>query len=105
VQINVKGPFVVWQSFRALAKKDAVFIFTATAAVTLPLNISVKQSSYIASKQGLIKALEILAAEEQEISVRFFHPGIVDTDLAQKTGAVGVLPMDQGAYLSSITWK
>lgn len=86
----------MWQSFHASAKKDAVFIGTATAAVTLPLQMSTGQTSYFASKQGLIKMLEILAAEEENISVRFFHPGVIETDLAEKAGATGVLPIDQG---------
>ena len=102
-QINVKGTFVVWQAFHGTAKKDAVFIGTATAAVTLPLQMSIGQSSYIASKQGLIKVLEILAAEESNISVRVFHPGVIETDLAAKAGAAGVLPVDKGEHLFALS--
>ena len=58
--------------------------------------MALTQSSYIASKQGLIKALEILAAEEKEVSVRIFHPGVVETDMAQKAGGVKNLPIDKG---------
>lgn len=74
---------------------------TATAAVTLPLEMTVGGSSYIASKQGLIKALEILAAEEKEVSVRFFHPGVVDTDMTAKSGTGGKLPVDTGEQIVS----
>ena len=87
---------MVWQAFCPTAKKDAVFIGTATGAVTLPLQMAAKGTSYIGSKQGLIKVLEILAAEQDRISVRVLHPGVVETDIATKSGASSVLPIDKG---------
>ena len=87
----------MWQSFHATARTGAVFIGTVTAAIILPDQLAVGKSSYLASKSGLIRLLEILAAEEKNISVRILHPGIVWTDMAAKSTANGVeLPLDQG---------
>lgn len=106
MQINIKGALIVWQSFHATANSGAVFIGTATAAVTLPASLSVSQTSYMASKLGLIKFLEILAAEETSISIRFLHPGVIDTDMADKSGIKDKLPLDKGQLsLFSTVWS
>lgn len=95
LQINIKGTFVVWQAFQGSAKDGAVFLGTATAAVTLPDSMAARKTSYIASKQGLIRLLEILAVEQDKISVRIFHPGVIQTEMAAKV-STGVLPVDKG---------
>ncbi|KIW04446.1 uncharacterized protein PV09_04712 [Verruconis gallopava] len=94
-EINIKGTMVVWQSFHATANRNAVFIGTATAAVLLPSALSAGNSSYLASKLGLIKFLEVLASEEQDISVRFLHPGVIETEMTEKGGMRGKLPADR----------
>jgi NAD(P)-dependent dehydrogenase (short-subunit alcohol dehydrogenase family) len=98
-KINIKGTLIVWQSFHATANKGAVFVGTATAAVTLPVTMAAGQTSYVASKLGLIKFLEVLAAEEPNISVRVLHPGVVDTDMADKSGIKEQLPQDKGMVI------
>lgn len=94
---------IVWQSFHDSARKDAVFIGTATAAVTLPASFGIGSTSYAASKLGLIKFLEILAAEEKDISIRFLHPGVIETDMVDKSGVKDKLPLDKGqSFYTSI---
>jgi len=75
-----------------------VIIGTSTAAVVLPAAMVADGSSYVASKLGLIKFLEVLAAEYPDIHITTIHPGIVETDMLSKSGMVGV-PIDNGLSL------
>jgi short-subunit dehydrogenase len=51
-------------------------------------------SSYAGSKFGLIKVMEILAAEFPDVHVVTIHPGVVETNMFEKSGMTGKLPVD-----------
>lgn len=53
-------------------------------------------SSYVGSKVGLIKVMEVLAAEFPDVHVVTIHPGVIETDMAEKSGMSGKLPIDKG---------
>jgi NAD(P)-dependent dehydrogenase (short-subunit alcohol dehydrogenase family) len=89
------------QVFLPTKGKNPVIIGTSTAAVTLPVAMVTDGSSYVASKLGLIKFLEVLAAEYPDIHITTIHPGIVATDMFSKSGMVGV-PLDSGMSINML---
>lgn len=54
----------------------------------------VPASSYACSKYALLKVMEILAAEFTDVHVVTIHPGVVETNMYEKSGMAGKLPMD-----------
>jgi len=52
-------------------------------------------SSYVASKLGLIKFIEVLAAEHPDVRFTTIHPGTVETNMFTKSGMLD-LPTDKG---------
>jgi NAD(P)-dependent dehydrogenase (short-subunit alcohol dehydrogenase family) len=54
-------------------------------------------SSYLTSKTAQVKVLEFLAAENPGVFCASVHPGMVKTEMFDKSGGdEGVLPMDTG---------
>lgn len=70
-------------------------VATATAGVTFPASTVTDLSSYVASKLGLIKFIEVMAAEHPDVRFTTIHPGTVDTDMLTKSG-MAELPTDKG---------
>jgi NAD(P)-dependent dehydrogenase (short-subunit alcohol dehydrogenase family) len=66
--------------------------------VTLPPAMLTPASSYAGSKYALIKVMEILAAEFPDVHVVTIHPGVVETNMFEKSGMEGKLPVDKGIY-------
>jgi len=57
----------------------------------------VNLSAYITSKLTVIKLVEFLAAENPTIFAAALHPGMVDTNILQRSGAdPSKLPIDSG---------
>jgi NAD(P)-dependent dehydrogenase (short-subunit alcohol dehydrogenase family) len=57
-------------------------------------------SAYISSKLAQVKLLEFLAAEHPNIFVASVHPGMIVTDIFNKSGATpDMLPMDTSKHL------
>jgi NAD(P)-dependent dehydrogenase (short-subunit alcohol dehydrogenase family) len=54
-------------------------------------------SSYVASKLGLIKFMEILAAEHTDIHITTIHPGVIETDMFQKS-EMTEMPLDKSKF-------
>jgi short-subunit dehydrogenase len=79
-----------------------VLIGTSTGAVTLPAAMLTEGSSYVGSKVGLIKVMEILAAEFPDVHVVTIHPGVVETSMFEKSGMEGKLPVDKGMSIIEI---
>lgn len=100
-EINIKGAMIVTRAFFPTKNADAVFIGTATMAVSLPTPMVVTGSSYVASKLGLIKFLEVLAAENPDVNIMILHPGVVDTDMMDKSEMRGKLPIDTSEHPNS----
>jgi NAD(P)-dependent dehydrogenase (short-subunit alcohol dehydrogenase family) len=50
-------------------------------------------SSYVSSKIGMTKFVEVLAAENPDVRFHTIHPGVVETDMAAKS-EMGGLPRD-----------
>lgn len=80
-QINIKGAFITAQAFLPTRRKSSVVVATATAGVTLPASKVANVSSYIASKLGLIKFIEVMAAEHPDVRFTTTHPGTVGTNM------------------------
>jgi len=77
--------------------KNAAIVCTSTAAVALPAAMVTTGSSYVASKLGLIKFMEVLAAEHTDVHITTIHPGVIETDMFEKSGMTE-LPLDKGTF-------
>ncbi|RDW83504.1 hypothetical protein BP5796_04995 [Coleophoma crateriformis] len=84
-EINIKGPFITAQEFLPTKGNNAVVVATATAGVSLPASMVMNVSSYVSSKLGLIKFIEVLAAEHPDVHFTTIHPGTVETDMLTKS--------------------
>lgn len=96
-QINIKGAFITAQAFLPAHNENAVVIATSTGATALPASMVTSTSSYAASKLGLNKFVEILAAENTDIRFHIIHPGVVDTDMSEKS-KMDDLPRDTSEF-------
>jgi len=92
-EINVKGVFITAQAFMPTKGKNPTIVCTSTGAVTLPASFVTNGSSYVGSKLGLIKFIEVLAAEHEDVNMFIIHPGVVETDMLAKSGME--LPTDK----------
>lgn len=90
----MKGSFITAQAFLPTRGKNATLIGVSTGAVNLPAAMLVPASSYAGSKYALLKVMEILAAEFSDVHVVTVHPGVVETNMYEKSGMAGRIPMD-----------
>ncbi|KAE9977959.1 hypothetical protein EG328_001752 [Venturia inaequalis] len=93
-EINIKGSFITAQAFLPNRGKDATLIGVSTGAVNLPAAMLIRTSSYASSKYGLLKVMEILAAEFPDVHVVTIHPGVVETNMLEKSEMAEQLPID-----------
>lgn len=75
-EVNLKGTFLTLQAFTPSAKEGASVVGVSTAVTTFSGEESRTASSYASSKTGLIKLMEIFAAENPGIAVKTIHPGV-----------------------------
>ena len=97
--MNVKGTLYVTQAFLRLAAPNAVLIGVGTGAATM---VFPKGSAYLSSKLAESKIFEVVQVENPSIRVHNVHPGGIQTQMAEKTQAAGLVavPMDDGKLQS-----
>ncbi|PQE33602.1 hypothetical protein CJF32_00003463 [Rutstroemia sp. NJR-2017a WRK4] len=83
-EINVKGGFNAINSFLAVAASGAKFINVSTGAATIPSWPGF--SAYSASKLAMLRIMEHLNLEREDIWSVSVHPGVVATDMNTKSG-------------------
>jgi len=94
MEINVRGPLIVVQSFLRIAAPDATIISVGTGGAQMPHFPG--YSSYAASKFAAWKFFEYLHHEQPEMTVISMHPGVLATDMGNKSIAAGTeLPLDE----------
>ena len=94
-EINVKGSFIVTQAFLKHAAKDAVLVNMTTGVAHLPT--FPHYSSYAASKLAAVKFFNGVQAENPDVRVVNVHPGVIKSDMSDKSAAHGeVFPFDDG---------
>jgi len=95
-ETNVKGVVITVKAFLPTANQTKAAVFGVGAGtVTLPSAMLTGLSSYISSKLAQAKVLEFLAAENPTVFVASVHPGMIVTDIFNKSGApASKLPMD-----------
>jgi NAD(P)-dependent dehydrogenase (short-subunit alcohol dehydrogenase family) len=109
--INILGTFVVTRAFlkhrNTSPTADPVLVGVSTGAVTIAP--PTRSSGYTVSKFAQSRLLEEVAGEEAGIRVMQVHPGVVVTDMGQKSIDGGMnLPLDDGMIphysVCIITW-
>lgn len=76
MQIDIKGNYILVQSFLPTRDSDATILGTSAGVINIPPAWAAGLSSYTSSKFGALKFFEILAAEVPDVNVMIFHPGI-----------------------------
>ena len=77
------------------ANPHAAIVGVTSGMSGLPSTMLPGLSGYISSKLAAVKLLEFLAAENPNVFVASLHPGMVETDIFNKSGAKKeMLPMD-----------
>ena len=94
-EVNVKGSFIVAQAFLKHASKNAVLVNVTSGVAHLPT--FPHYSSYASSKLGAVKFFDGVQAENPDIRVVTVHPGVIKSDMSDKSTAHGeVFPFDDG---------
>lgn len=97
VETTVKGAFIVVQAFLPVAAPNAAVINVTTGAAHLPPFQD--HSSYAASKVAANKFFEAVQSEHPDLQVTNFHPGVIKSDMSDKSYEHGVrLPFDERRF-------
>ncbi|KAI0202862.1 hypothetical protein F4808DRAFT_420094 [Astrocystis sublimbata] len=96
-ETNVKGTVLAAKIFLPTADRpDATFLGVVSDTSILPVAYLPGLSPYISSKLAQAKVFEFLAAENSDIFIASIHPGMIETDNFNRTGASpDGLPMDK----------
>lgn len=98
-EVNTKGAFHCCRAFLPVAAPGAVLVDVSSGRVHLPALPT--SSGYMASKLAATKIYETFGVENKNISVVHIHPGVIDSDLFQKTGQD--TSFDDGTLLPVLT--
>ena len=91
IKTNVKGNYLLAKYFTPLANPGAAFSFISSDVIAVPTPLLAGMSSYKASKLALNTLVEYVAAENPDIQVLSYHPGVIATDMmAKATSGKGV---------------
>ena len=94
-EINVKGAFIVTQAFLKVAASDATLVDLTTGMVHFPA--FPHYSAYQASKTAELRFFDSVQVENPGMHVVHVHPGVVATDMGQKSIDAGAnFPIDHG---------
>jgi NAD(P)-dependent dehydrogenase (short-subunit alcohol dehydrogenase family) len=98
IQTNVKGTLLTAKAFLPTADRpNAAFLGVISDVSILPAAYLPGLSGYVTSKLAQAKIFEFVAAENPDVFVATMHPGMVETDNFNRTGAkADQLPMDKG---------
>ncbi|KAL4888403.1 hypothetical protein BDV59DRAFT_196457 [Aspergillus ambiguus] len=94
-ETNVRGTMMNAKVFQPTARPSGAVVIGMTAGMMLPVSLLAGLSAYMSSKIAAAKVLEFFAAENPGITVVSLLPGIIDTEMLQKSNlAGGKLPLD-----------
>jgi NAD(P)-dependent dehydrogenase (short-subunit alcohol dehydrogenase family) len=85
-EVNVKGPVATTRAFLKVAQPGATIINISSSAAVMPFAPTV--SAYSGSKIAVSKIMECVRHENPDLCVFNLQPGLIDTDMAKKTGLV-----------------
>ena len=89
-EVNVKGGLIVTQGFlNGTAAETATLINVSSGVVHLPFAFVPGYSGYSASKLAMTKIIENVQQENPSLRVFNLQPGIIETDMSQKSGMPG----------------
>lgn len=90
-QTNVKGAMICTKRFQPTAHPTRAAVIGMTAGMMLPPSMIAGLSAYMSSKIAAVKVLEFFGAENPGIFVASVLPGIMETEMFNKSN----LPADQ----------
>ncbi|RDL36810.1 putative short chain dehydrogenase protein [Venustampulla echinocandica] len=97
-ETNVHGTFLAARAFLPTADpSQAAILGVISDTSLLPVSYLTGLSSYVSSKLAQAKVYEFLAAENPNIFIATIHPGVIETNTFNRSGATAEnLPMDKG---------
>jgi len=101
--VAVQGNVQVIYSLLPQHKPNSAVVAVSTGAVSFPGNMLQGNAVYMALKTGLAKLMEIMSAEVPDCRWVTLHPGAVETDMFEKSGFRGAVPMDSVALAANFT--
>jgi NAD(P)-dependent dehydrogenase (short-subunit alcohol dehydrogenase family) len=101
MEVNVRGPLILIKAFLELAAPNAALLNISSSVAHVSYYPG--YSSYASSKLAAAKAFEYIQKENPSIRVISFHPGVVMTEMQEKsTKALGMAPsFDDSKSLSN----
>ncbi|KAK4219782.1 oxidoreductase-like protein 1 [Rhypophila decipiens] len=92
-EANVRGSFDLLKAFAPLAAKDAVVVNVSSAASYFPYLPN--YMPYTSSKLAAVKVFDYFAVENPGLRMIHLQPGVVETEMGQKSAKAGVsFPFD-----------
>ena len=104
-ETNVKGAFIVAQAFLKVAASDATVVDVTTGVAHFSAFPGF--SGYGTSKLAGHKFFDGVQAENPELHVVHVHPGVVQTDMGQKSidaGAKFDMDDSESGFLCFVLW-
>lgn len=89
-QINIKGQFILIQSFLPTKGPSPVIVGTSTGGVSFPEHLQQGHSSYMVSKYAVIKFMQMVGSENPDVHVVTIHPGVIETQMYHKAEMEGL---------------
>ncbi|KAK8097745.1 NADP(+)-dependent dehydrogenase [Apiospora kogelbergensis] len=94
-EINVKSFVLLVKALLPKAAPGAAVLALVGGSLVFPTSMLVGLSGYLVSKMALAKTIEFLALENPDVFFAAVHPGMVDTDIFRRSGAIpDMLAMD-----------
>jgi NAD(P)-dependent dehydrogenase (short-subunit alcohol dehydrogenase family) len=88
-EINTKGAFNIARAFLRHAKPGSTLLHTTTGMGHMPTLVP-GHSGYVTSKLAAAKLHEYIAEENPDIHVVMIQPGVIKTDMSEKSGFPGL---------------
>jgi NAD(P)-dependent dehydrogenase (short-subunit alcohol dehydrogenase family) len=91
MEVNVRGPLILTRAFLDVAGPNAALLNISSSVAHVPYYPG--YSSYASSKLAAAKAFEYIQKENPTIRVISIHPGVVLTEMQEKSAkALGMPP-------------
>ncbi|KAH7110288.1 hypothetical protein B0J11DRAFT_599377 [Dendryphion nanum] len=83
LDVNIKGPLFVATAFLRSCKEDAVVVNVSSGFSFL---LGPQVSAYAVSKAAAVRFFDILGMENPKLRVVNVHPGVVETEMTERSG-------------------
>lgn len=102
VEVNLKGPIILFQKFLKYGKEDGLIINVTSASSFLA---TPSPAAYSVGKEAALRFFQLAGQQHPALKIINIHPGVVDTDMNRKSGVPAMddesLPADTFVWAAS----